>query len=408
MDSIAAGKSEGKQVGRRIYLPSSFIGGPRDICHHYVDAMALVQKFGKPDLFITMTCNTQWKEIQENLKYGESAQERLDLVSRVFKAKFELLKAEILKKKIFGEVAACVHVIEFQKRGLPHAYILLILKPEYKLLSPEAYDRIVSAEIPDPNKQKYLYSLVVRHMMHGPCGPLKPDNVCMKNGFSKNHFPKDYCDFTVHSEDSYPHYRRRRNGPTVRVRKQLLDNRWVVPYNPYLLALFDCHMNVEVCSTIKLVKYLYKYVYKGHDRVSFHVHSGSGSEDIDEINEFQSGRWVAAAEAFWRERYYLRLLLSHVRAPKSFKDLLTVNGSLAISYREAAFQMGLLQSDTHVEDTLNNAVAFQMPCSLRILFAVLWFTVRPVIRSHCGKNMRVPCLLILKEVEIFLVVIPKK
>ncbi|XP_027076324.1 uncharacterized protein [Coffea arabica] len=475
MDSIAAGKSEGKQVGRRVYLPSSFIGGPRDMRRRYVDAMALVQKFGKPDLFITMTCNTQWKEIQENLKYGESAQERPDLVSRVFRAKFEMLKAEILKKKIFGEVAACVHVIEFQKRGLPHAHILLILKPEYKLLSPEAYDRIVSAEIPDPDSQKYLYSLVVRHMMHGPCGQLKPDNVCMKNGFCKNHFPKDYCDFTIHSEDSYPHYRRRRNGPTVRVRKQLLDNRWVVPYNPYLLALFDCHMNVEVCSTVKLVKYLYKYVYKGHDRVSFHVHSGSGPEDIDEINEFQSGRWVAAAEAFWRiyrfslnemtpsvytlqlhlpgqqmisfhkntdladlldraafkktmltqffrmnrtnkaaqklnclyrefpeyfvwkpekkkwsqrkrkkvigrmvtvspiegERYYLRLLLSHVRSPKSFKDLLTINGKLALSYREAAFQMGLLQSDTHVEDTLDDAVAFQMPYSLRTLFAIL-------------------------------------
>nr|XP_027076087.1 uncharacterized protein LOC113699936 [Coffea arabica] len=273
----------------------------------------------------------QWKEIQENLKYGESAQERPDLVSRVFRAKFEMLKAEILKKKIFGEVAACVHVIEFQKRGLPHAHILLILKPEYKLLSPEAYDRIVSAEIPDPDSQKYLYSLVVRHMMHGPCGQLKPDNVCMKNGFCKNHFPKDYCDFTIHSEDSYPHYRRRRNGPTVRVRKQLLDNRWVVPYNPYLLALFDCHMNVEVCSTVKLVKYLYKYVYKA----------------------------------------MTVLLLSHVRSPKSFKDLLTINGKLALSYREAAFQMGLLQSDTHVEDTLDDAVAFQMPYSLRTLFAIL-------------------------------------
>ncbi|XP_071901036.1 uncharacterized protein [Coffea arabica] len=376
MDSIAAGKSEGKQVGRRVYLPSSFIGGLRDMRRRYVDAMALVQKFGKPNLFITMTCNTQWKEIQENLKYGESAQERPDLVSRVFRAKFEMLKAEILKKKLFGEVAACIHVIEFQKRGLPHAHILLILKPDYKLLSPEAYDRIVSAEIPDSNKQKYLYSLVIRHMMHGPCGPLKPDNVCMKDGFCKNHFPKDYCDFTIHSEDSYPHYRRRRNGPTVRVRKQLLDNRWVVQYNPYLLALFDCHMNVEG-STIKLVKYLYKYVYKRHDRVSFHVHSSSGPEDIDENNEFQSGRWVAATEAFWHIYRFSLNEMTHsvyvlqLHLPGQQMDLLTVNGNLAQSYRESAFQMGLLQSDTHVEDTLDDAASFQMPCSLRTLFATL-------------------------------------
>lgn len=29
----------------------------------------------------------------------------------------------------------------------------------------------------------------------------------------------------------------------------------------------DCHINVEVCLTIKAVKYLYKYMYKGHDKV---------------------------------------------------------------------------------------------------------------------------------------------
>jgi hypothetical protein len=42
---------------------------------------------------------------------------------------------------------------------------------------------------------------------------------------------------------------------------------WIVPYNPYLSTKYDCHLNVEVCSTIRAVKYLYKYVYKGHDRV---------------------------------------------------------------------------------------------------------------------------------------------
>ena len=71
------------------------------------------------------------------------------------------------------------------------------------------------------------------------------------------------------------------------------------------------------------------------------------------------------------ERYYLHLLLSHVRAPTCFEDLLTVNGKLMLSYKKAAFQMGLLQSDTHLEDTLNEAAAFQMSSSLRTLFAIL-------------------------------------
>ena len=68
----------------------------------------------------------------------------------------------------------------------------------------------------------------------------------MKNGTCKNHYPKPFADFITHSEDGYPHYRRRDNGRSVIVRLHELDNRWVVPYNSYLLALFDCHLNVEV------------------------------------------------------------------------------------------------------------------------------------------------------------------
>jgi hypothetical protein len=39
----------------------------------------------------------------------------------------------------------------------------------------------------------------------------------------------------------------------------------VVPYNPYLSLLFNCHINVEVCTSVAAIKYLHKYVYKGHD-----------------------------------------------------------------------------------------------------------------------------------------------
>ena len=200
----------------------------------YLNAMALVQKYGKPNIFLTMTCNPMWKEIQDNLEYQEKPQDRPDLLVRIFRAKFEILKAELLKKQIFGEVAACVYVIEFQKRGFPHAQ-LLILKPQSKLLNPQSYDKIVCAEIPQENG--YLYSLVVKHMIHGPCGNMNKHCPCMRSGICKNHYPKNFSDYTVHGEDTYPYYRRRNNGKIIRVRGYDLDNRWVVPYNPYLLAL---------------------------------------------------------------------------------------------------------------------------------------------------------------------------
>ena len=77
------------------------------------------------------------------------------------------------------------------------------------------------------------------------------------------------------------------------------------------------------------------------------------------------------------ERYYLRLLLSHIGAPIPFDDFLTVNGQIVPSYQEAAFQMGLLQSNTYIEDTLDEVIAFQMPSLLKSLFALLLVSCSP-------------------------------
>ena len=67
VDSLHAGEGRVEVVGKRIVMPSSFIGGPRDMRRQYMDAMALVQKFGKPDIFLTMTCNPNWDGIKNEL-----------------------------------------------------------------------------------------------------------------------------------------------------------------------------------------------------------------------------------------------------------------------------------------------------------------------------------------------------
>ena len=63
----------GNQVGitQQTILPSSFTGSPRDMQQRYQDAMAIVREYGKPDLFITMTCNPNWKEIIDALLPGK-------------------------------------------------------------------------------------------------------------------------------------------------------------------------------------------------------------------------------------------------------------------------------------------------------------------------------------------------
>lgn len=97
-------------------------------------------------------------EIQENLLLKEFPWNCPDLLCHVFKAKVEMLKDELMKKHVLGHVAVCVYVIEFQKRGLPHAHFLRIMKQRSKPLNFEAYHRLVSAEIPD-QPQSHIYIL---------------------------------------------------------------------------------------------------------------------------------------------------------------------------------------------------------------------------------------------------------
>ncbi|XP_048498300.1 uncharacterized protein LOC125496773 [Beta vulgaris subsp. vulgaris] len=153
----------------------------------YQDVMALVQKFGKPDIYLTMTCNPSWLEIQSKLLPGQVSNDRPDLLTRVFHAKFEELKKDVLERGIFGKVVAYVYVVEFQKRGLPHVH-MLILEQTDKLTTQDDYDIIVRAEIPDEQQEPELYKKVLRHMIHSPCGVHNKDSPCMKQGSCKKGF----------------------------------------------------------------------------------------------------------------------------------------------------------------------------------------------------------------------------
>ena len=65
-----------------------------------------------------------------------------------------------------------------------------------------------------------------------------------------------------------------------------LDNRHIVPNNPYLSKKYNAHINVEICSTINSCKYLYKYVYKGPDMASVQVVDNQG-DALDNTSDTQ-------------------------------------------------------------------------------------------------------------------------
>ncbi|KAL4573550.1 hypothetical protein LXL04_020360 [Taraxacum kok-saghyz] len=256
--------------------------------------------------------------------------------------------------------------------------------------------------------------------------------------------------------------RRRDNGVVKKVRDKILDNRWVVPYNPKLLMMFNCHLNVE-----------------GHDKQVVHIDPDEPQSKIDEIKRYQDARYVSPPEAIWRifsfalsqiypsvmalhlhlpnqqlvrfldndiitdivdrerdkssmltaffkinkvdgvarkylykefptyftwdsskrcwnqrkkgamrgrlvsanhaegERYYLRVLLSHVRGPTCFDDLYTVNNELYPTFSKAAVERGLVETDDNLSQCLTEASLFQFPASLRRLFATILIYCEP-------------------------------
>lgn len=219
-------------------------------------------------------------------------------MARVFKLKLDDLLEDICKNHVLGTPTAIVHVIEFQKRGLPHAHILLILKADDKPDTAEKIDVSISAEIPDSVTHPRLHAIVTKHMVHGPCGENNLNSPCMIDGKCSKDFPKPFQKETLANLNGYPKYQRRDDQSTI-VNNKTIDNSWIVPYNPYLSLKYNCHINVESCSSIKSVKYIFKYVYKGHDSATVQIQEQNTLQH-DEIKTFMDSRYVSAPEAIWR------------------------------------------------------------------------------------------------------------
>ncbi|KAL8111954.1 hypothetical protein AgCh_019599 [Apium graveolens] len=218
----------------------------------------------------------------------------------------------------------------------------------------EEIDSIISAKIPDKDSDPIGYEVVGQFMMHGPCGEANPRCPCMVHGKCTKYYPKPYTNNTTMDSDGYASYRRRDVGRTVECNKILLDNRpvlriimqnpfvifgtsvrnidrpnsgfdsiiayvfhvlhkHVVPYNRGLLVKYQAHINVERCNRLKSIKYLFKYIGKGPDKVTAVMERVDGAstvigtstsilreKQLDEVKNYLSYRYLSSAEACWR------------------------------------------------------------------------------------------------------------
>ena len=107
------GQPDGSLLGKKVILPSSFTGGPRYQHQLYQDAMGIVHYFGKPDFFVTFTCNPRWQEIRDALLPGQTAENCQDIVARVFKLKLKSLLHDLFysPKPVLGKMVALIYML---------------------------------------------------------------------------------------------------------------------------------------------------------------------------------------------------------------------------------------------------------------------------------------------------------
>ncbi|XP_050889401.1 uncharacterized protein LOC127094636 [Lathyrus oleraceus] len=267
---------------------------------------------------------------------------------------------------------------------------------------------------------------------------------------------------TIVDQDGFPVYRRRDNGHTVLKNGIQVDNRNVVPYNAKLLTKYQAHINMEWCNQSTSIKYLFKYINKGYDRITAAIvpnddGTSNQPQNIDEIKQYIDCRYVSPSEASWRifsfpihgrkpaverlyfhcegqnsvyytdfdrintvlekpsvtesmftswfeanckypeaqnltyskfvskfvyvkkkrewkprqkgytigrliwvppttgELYYLRLMLTHVKGPRSYNDIKTVNNVKYDTFRDACFAMGFIGDDRELIAAIKEA-----------------------------------------------------
>ncbi|KAG4936060.1 hypothetical protein JHK85_050979 [Glycine max] len=107
--SLDVGTTKGLNRSKRVILPSTFVGSPRYNDQLYFDGMRICSHVGFPNLFITLTCNPNWPEIRRLLTpLNLKATDKPDIISRVFKLKYEQRLSNLTKNHLLGKVVACI------------------------------------------------------------------------------------------------------------------------------------------------------------------------------------------------------------------------------------------------------------------------------------------------------------
>nr|GEZ54971.1 hypothetical protein [Tanacetum cinerariifolium] len=395
-DAVSRGDREGIQAGSMVMLPRTFIGGPRYMYNHYLDALIICRSLENSQYFSTFTCNVKWSEIKRYMArhLGLTPSDRADIVCRVFEQKVNDFIRFLKLEKPFGYMAAFLYTIEFQKRGLSHCHTLLWVSSRSKITDACQIDDYISAKIPDPAYDPTGYKVVTELMMHGPCGVVNPSAACPDRILAK--VSKSIGDMSTLTDKQLIE---------VDKIKNYVDGRFVCPFEA-CWRIFDypiyCREPAVQILNVHLEN-IQRVSFRNRDRIDIIVNmpekkkmtltkwyvyydqntDGRHLTYLDFPSEFA---WSAKTKSWHRrviktkqsigrltyvhpssgDLFYFRMLLCHKKVCKSPDEVQTINGKLLPTYRVACEALGLLGDDKEWDVALEESTVLATAAKLRI------------------------------------------
>ena len=326
----------GRPTCQHTVLPSSFVGGPRDMSNRLQDSLRVMQVCGTPAFFVTMTCsNESARGLCEAAWHGSrcetpgdcNCQDMPEMGVKVFRAQVEQLVSDA-RNGCFGPYQAHCYAIEFQKRGLPHVHMLVWTK-DTRSVRDTRIDSIIAAEA--SRESDIVFTLQMEKMLHA-CREASADGgkdgkigcIDSQTGHCSKGFAKQWAAETRFKSDGFPVYLRRSRADGQGFGRELetascaaprlaqyardtklaagraaggdkRDNGYIVPTSAVLLNKYGVHINVEAVGSASVVKYLHKYIHKGVER----IHAGASERGRDEIEQFTDFRYMSSCRAYW-------------------------------------------------------------------------------------------------------------
>ncbi|KAI3462420.1 hypothetical protein Pfo_019083 [Paulownia fortunei] len=164
----------------------------------------------------------------------------------------------------------------------------------------------------------------------------------------KYHYRRPYCERRIQDKDGYTIHRKRKNRLIVQVRNAQLN----VPYNQYLLSRYNYHINIKICSGVIEVRYLYKYIYKGQDRLPIHINHNDDANLI-------GCHFVIDGLGETGKTFLYRILLAYLRS----KNLITL--ATAISRGVATIMLWERTAHSYCKVPISYCVKHNYSCGMK-------------------------------------------